>query len=150
MQHLFQLDSNLPSDTQKLVTHSKIRLPHYLKFIQYLVDKNGPDPEDFEATNQVIFELVEAAKNSEITFEEMAHIRAIFGEVLSVKALFGFVLQKPHGYAGDYEIIDKIYTRHESSDFRFTKWDHYFQVLFATEAVRNRSQYFCQLLNKKK
>jgi SAM-dependent methyltransferase len=149
MRNTNQLALSTPNRQPQFLKNSKINLSDCSKFLQFLVFKNGPDPEDFEASNQVIFKLVQAAEKGEVTLDEINCIRAIFGEVLSTKALFGFVLKKPHGYAGDYEIIDKIYTRYESSDFRFTKWDHYFQEQLAVEAVRNRAEYFYHLLSKK-
>ncbi|MFN0176279.1 MAG: hypothetical protein ACKVU0_16660 [Saprospiraceae bacterium] len=52
------------------------------------------------------------------------------------------VLRQPFGYAGDFLIIDKIYTKHCSDNFG--KWDQYFHRHAAPKAVRNRKDYFKQ------
>ncbi len=37
--------------------------------------------------------------------------------------LVGFAYHKPHGYAGDFEIIDTIHTKKVSGNIQFEKWD---------------------------
>ena len=60
--------------------------------------------------------------------------------------LHGHVYEKPFGYAGDYQIIEKIYNRHVSSDPEVRKHDLFFQQTPAPEAVRNRKKYFQDLI----
>ena len=55
---------------------------------------------------------------------------------------------KPHGYAGDYEIIDKLHCRHIATEKHLANWDRYFQKLPASIAVRNRKTYFHDLLDR--
>lgn len=76
-------------------------------------------------------------------------MRDVLGEAVSVETMQGFVLQKPHGYAGDYEIIDRIYTRYVSDKVHLSKWDVYAQKHSSAHAVRNRVEYLCRLLEKK-
>ena len=57
----------------------------------------------------------------------------------------GFVYHKPHGYAGDYEVIERIYSRYISVTHS-QKWDSYCQQHPAVEAVRNRKDYFQHIL----
>ena len=75
-----------------------------------------------------------------------AEARDILRNCLNVDTLQGFALHKPHGYAGDLEIIDKIYTEHRSECSRMRRWDDFFHAQAATRAVRNRKQYFHELL----
>ena len=57
--------------------------------------------------------------------------------------------RKPFGYSGDFLMIDKIYTRHTSSNPAFRTWDEYFHQQAAPRAVRNRKEYFKQLLKNR-
>ena len=50
--------------------------------------------------------------------------------------------EKPLGYAGDYLIIDWIYTNRSASNGQAKAFDQLFQNYEAAEAVRNRKQYF--------
>ena len=60
----------------------------------------------------------------------------------------GKVAVKPHGYAGDFELIDNIYTNWISPEPLLAKWDHFFHSHAASKAVRNRKQYFIELLKE--
>ena len=59
----------------------------------------------------------------------------------------GFVWMKPHGHAGDFEIIDRIYQCWISPDPHLAKWDEYFHAQAAPRAVRNRKAYFLSWLH---
>jgi hypothetical protein len=60
----------------------------------------------------------------------------------------GFAYHKPHGYAGDFEIIDRIYQRYACSDEMLTRWDNFWQAHPAAQAVRNRTAYLISLVFK--
>ena len=77
-------------------------------------------------------------------------VRAAFADALSTRTMQGFALRKPHGYAGDFEIIDRIYLRHITDDPSLKSWDTYYHQQSATKAVRNRKDYFHKLLDKQK
>jgi len=67
---------------------------------------------------------------------------ARFGKAFSERTMQGFAYRKPHGYAGDFEIIDHIYTRYHADDPRLHRWNAYWQSHAAAQAVRNRMAYF--------
>jgi len=60
----------------------------------------------------------------------------------------GFALAKPHGYAGDFELIDRFYQRNVSPDPQLAAWDHYAQRHPGAQAVRNRKTYFHEVLDR--
>ncbi len=55
---------------------------------------------------------------------------------------------KPLGYAGDYLVIDWIYTNKTATDYEGKLWDELFIRVPATQAVKNRKDYLCNLLSK--
>jgi SAM-dependent methyltransferase len=71
-----------------------------------------------------------------------------FGEAMSAATLQGLGYHRPHGYAGDFEVIDKIYVRHHSPNPRLVRWDAYFHSQLPSRAVRNRKTYFHNLLDQ--
>ncbi len=62
--------------------------------------------------------------------------------------LQGLALRKPHGHAGDFEIIDRIHTGHVTADPRHRWWDQLWQANPSAVAVRNRKRYFHQWLGR--
>lgn len=64
----------------------------------------------------------------------------VAGEVLSVGWLQNHAREKPRGYAGDFEMLDKIVHRTLSPHPLGRAFDHFFQEQAAPEAVRARTQ----------
>lgn len=118
--------------------------------IHSLVAKDGPDLEDYQALNLWYDGIGAKRESKEYTEEDIDYLRAQFGDTyLTGKALQGFVYTKPHGYRGDFEIIDMIYQKFVSSNKQFSKWDTWFHSLAATKAVRNRKGYFKRIMQEK-
>lgn len=95
---------------------------YFFDFVKRLVEKGGP-------------EILEKVGKRIINSSQFRQYFKEFGDAMSPKTMQGFALQKPHGYAGDYEIIDKIYTETVSHDRALTKWDLYFHAQHAPRAV---------------
>ena len=84
-----------------------------------------------------------------LSADEVSALRAAFAESLSTtETMQGFALLKPHGYAGDFEIIDRIYGRRITAEPHLAAWDRYFHAQPAPRAVRNRKDYFHALLDR--
>lgn len=81
---------------------------------------------------------------------EIGQIRKFYGNDFLNQTLQGMALLKKFGYAGDFLMIDKIYTGNDSHEDSFCKaWDDYFLDQAAPKAVRNRKKYFKTLLLNK-
>jgi SAM-dependent methyltransferase len=81
---------------------------------------------------------------------QMQDIREAFGEALSLETIQGWAYHKPLGYAGDFQIIEKIYTQHTSSNPHLAKWDQFSHHQTATKAIRNRISFFLDQVWKAK
>lgn len=120
---------------------------HY-DFLQTLVAKGGPDPAEYYDLDAWVAEIADQVKTGQLAAEDLEIMRRAMGEACSIATMQGFVYQKPHGYAGDYEIIDRIYQSYVSDQAHLAKWDVYMQQNMATMAVRNRAQYFVRQLHQ--
>lgn len=130
---------------------SKPILNDILPLINELTKTNGPDPAQYQKMTQLMGEIGTQRKKGEIGQNEIHILQKAFGEAMTTNhTLQGLVCVKPHGYAGDYEIIDKIYTNHLNPHEKFIKWDKYFQSRSAPKAVRNRKEFFKNWLAQKK
>ena len=122
-------------------------MKHHIAFIQEIVKKGGPDSSEYHEFTDWIKTIHTEYKNGNLSKKDLQLLRDEMGEAISILTLQGFVYNKPHGYPGDYEIIEKIYLEQTSNDPELRKWDLYFQLQKAPMAVRNRKQYFLDLLN---
>ena len=138
------------SGNREFETCQKVILNSFISRIRELVQHNGPSPSEYSNLDQLMFDIGAAKTRGEITGEDIKELQKAFGDSMTTsKTLQGLVCVKPHGYAGDYEIIDKIYQHHISADPSFAQWDHYFQEQEAPISVRNRKEYFKRWLSKK-
>lgn len=111
-----------------------------------LVQQGGPSATDYAALDGLFRGFGDAVRAGEAEWAEIHALWPLLGDALSADTMQGFVAQQPHGYAGDFEVIDRIYQRWVSPRAELRDWDHYFHGLDATQAVRNRKEYFIDLV----
>ncbi len=124
------------------------RIAELKSYLAILSKQGGPELADYSQLDGWMTELHTWKRQRLINDHDLAELRDTLGDALSPKTLQGFAYSKPHGYAGDFEIIDKIYQHQVSTNPRLTKWDVYWQNQAAAKAVRNRKAYFHALLDE--
>lgn len=118
-------------------------------YIQNLVKKGGPAPEEYDELNAFFIRLGDLVRSGSTNRKELnQELWKLLGEACSLKTMQGRTARKPHGYAGDYEIIDNIYNYWISPEPHLEKWDLFFHSHSAVSAVRNRKKFFIELLKK--
>lgn len=121
-------------------------MENHAQYIRYLVGKGGPEENDYEALDAWIAEVSQDVNNGKLVKNQISKIQGEFGEAFSEETMQGFAYNKPHGYAGDFEIIDRIYQRYISSQPHLTNWDIFWQNHSAADAVRNRVKRFSKAI----
>jgi len=120
------------------------------------VEGHGPEPDEYSAIATALDRLhkasfvVEGGMSRRIAptddFDQaLDSNREIFREPLTMQ---GFAYSRPHGYSGDFEIIERIYASHISANPKLSKWDRFFHASLATQAVRNRGHVLSDLLQR--
>ncbi|MFB6317024.1 class I SAM-dependent methyltransferase [Saccharicrinis sp. FJH54] len=104
---------------------------------------------DFKLIDKLISRIGNAFRNNELDKSDLAYLSRLFGDDFLLNTIQGYGLRKPQGYAGDYLMIDKIYTYHQSEIGKYQVWDKYFHAQSAPKAVRNRKKYFKSKLKHK-
>lgn len=122
-------------------------LGQHLAYIEKMVAQGGPVPGQYAAFDRWLSHIAEETRTGRMSEGELRALRDAFGRALSLETNQGLGLRKPHGYPGDYEIIDRIYREHITDDPTLRNWDLYFHTQAAPRAVRNRKAYFIELLN---
>ena len=120
-------------------------LDRHVAYIEKMVAQGGPAPPDYAGFQRWLSEVAAQHRTGRLSKHDIKTIRAAFQEALSMETLQGFSYLKPHGYTGDFEIIDRMYTGHLSANDHLRNWDVYFQTQKAPTAVRNRKAYFLRL-----
>lgn len=117
-----------------------------IRFPQSIL-QGGPQPEDYPFTNH--FFRRQYQKDKEGFSELFSHIRQEVKAFHAHDSVAGFCYLQPHGYAGDFEMIERLYTRYVSGDSAVARWDRFAQAQPAARAVRNRKTYFIDLLQSR-
>ncbi len=124
-----------------------ITLTEFVQNLDRLVSTGGPGESEYRTIDEQLALLYVAVQNAEVSKADvLAAVRRI-PEFTDPSGTQGHGLIKPHGYAGDFEIIDRIYTYWTSPDPTLATWDRYFHAQPAPKAVRNRKAYFHMLLD---
>jgi len=115
-----------------------------IDYIQLLYDCGGPTEKECKSLNDaLIFYRTQIPK--EIWKAASKQVAAIFGEDF-IHSILGHAYLKPYGYAGDFEIIDKMYLEKISTKPKLTNWDLFHHQTAASTAVRNRKTFFKSVL----
>ena len=110
-----------------------------VEFLNHLVEKGGPEPEEYQAFTDIINHLKD---------HQIEPFREIFKNSLTENTLIGHGLVKPYGYPGDFTLIHGIYTNQINPDPKYSNWDRFFQNQPGAQAVRNRKEYFLKCCKK--
>lgn len=125
-----------------------LSLADHLEYLYHQTDKGGPLPHEYAELTAYFKDVSKHINFGNVTYDQaMDHWRMIGDAFSSTLTNQGFVCLKPHGYAGDFEIIDRIYTGWLSPRNDLRNWDYYFHNQPAVQAVRNRLAYFRNLLD---
>lgn len=119
------------------------------KMILGLIEKGGPDESEYLQLDRFMEALYLSVQVGLISSEEVEAAKQLFSPEFLQETIHGYGYRKPMGYAGDYLIIDKIYTYHSTQNPFYQKWDAYFHRTEATQAVRNRKDFFKKQLCQK-
>ncbi len=123
--------------------------PERLAFIEELIARGGPEPDEYPAFTAWIDALAEDVKAGRQTAEAVGAMWSELTRRHFRGTLQGFAAEAPRGYHGDFEIIDGIYCGRISADPGLARWDRFFHAQAAPKAVRNRKQYFQELLRSR-
>ena len=112
-------------------------------FIRYLVEKGGPATDsDYRGYGKLVRDLSAGLRSGEISSKEVDVCLNALGRAMSNQTVQGLALNKPHGYPGDFEVIDRIYNQYVTKEQDLKNWDTYFHKLAAARAVVQRKSYF--------
>ncbi len=110
--------------------------------ISNFINNNTLTEEDYPKVDNLLNIIDEQLKSGIISREDIHDINLSLGNQFIKNTVQGYGLVKPFGYAGDFLMIDKIYTNYTTRNNNYIGWDNYFHSHSAPKAVRNRKEYF--------
>lgn len=127
-----------------------------LGVLQDIVDRGGPEVKDYadlavgiETLHGAEFTLENGLSKRTSPRREVDDFFARNARTFCTTGSFqGFVRCRPHGYAGDFELIERIYNKSMSGFPDIARWDAFCLLNASTEAVRNRSAVFQALVKE--
>lgn len=118
-------------------------LARHRAYLRRLAEQGGPRAWEHGEFDRWLAEVWQAVADGELDRETVRAWWRDVGEAVTTPATVqGFVCCRPHGYAGDFEVIDRIYTSATTPVPTLRRWDEYFHAQPAARAVRNRARYF--------
>lgn len=115
-------------------------LKRQLSRLASFVLRGGPLPDEYDEISYIFDEIAAVRVKSDSSLLR-GFAEESGGAFNSLETNQGFVCLCPHGYYGDFEIIDRVYTEWVSDNSHLQNWDRYFQSSTASRAVRARKGY---------
>lgn len=106
----------------------------------------GPQPEQFPQVRALFQKLLPQIQRGMNWKHMVTAVPQSAGSYEPDNTLQGWVVRAPMGYRGDFKIIDDIYTNKANSVTPYAQWDQFFQDSAAVKAVRNRKEFFKELI----
>jgi extracellular factor (EF) 3-hydroxypalmitic acid methyl ester biosynthesis protein len=110
--------------------------------IRAWVEAGGPKPVDYRALDSMLEGIYRLGLLGVFGPGELSAVLESFDDAFSTETMQGFSFRKPHGYAGDFEIIERIYSGYICPSERLANWDRFYQAQPGPQAMRNRKAYF--------
>ncbi|HWV74776.1 MAG TPA: class I SAM-dependent methyltransferase [Pseudosphingobacterium sp.] len=115
--------------------------------LKTIVEKGGPTRYEYHGVRKYVDLLAKMVNDGALSKEEIYAVLNGYELLSNTDSLLGHIHLKPHGYAGDYQIIDWMYQK-EIRNLGQPNWDLFILNQPAAIAVRNRKTYFITLVNQ--
>lgn len=131
------------------ILQKKDRNQLLLESLRRFIQKGNWSDESFGKLDELLSEIGYRIEDGAISRSDVAEISTSFTKEFLAETLQGHGLRKPYGYPGDFLLLDKIYTYYKTMNPKFRIWDEYFQSQAAPKVVRNRKEYFKEVVATK-
>ena len=137
------------------LNHDRLALQKHIDALQLIIDAGGPRRNDYSdlslALNSIYKHLYVhengLAKKRADDNEFGAFVSRNLSIFNNTASMHGFSRLKPNGYAGDFEIIERIYNNNVSFLPEYFNWDSYFFNAPSVKAVRARGNVLSVFMN---
>lgn len=161
IKHRVQNKYQLPSTMKGVCLTLKSKIDYYLKraieiekHLKIRPDEWGQFQAEFNREVNGIFNEIMLFEQTQLingNEDKVSKLQDLFvnrlRDIFNRGTYFEWSIRKPYGYAGDFKIIDDIYTNCPTTKSFDRLLDNYFQLSAICVAVRNRKEDFKQILH---
>jgi extracellular factor (EF) 3-hydroxypalmitic acid methyl ester biosynthesis protein len=124
-----------------------MQLQKEIEYLKMLAENGGPTESQYEELGKLFKSVNQNRKKGIVSESEMLTISQSLPDVFSTTdTMQGYAFLKPHGYPGDYVIIERVYQGWLSPKPHLVNWDRFFHAQEAPRAIINRKKYFLDIL----
>lgn len=146
---MIQIFGSTKKRTTMHTVQPALTMGNIISQLDEIQQKGSFDKDYYPVIDTMVATIGDLKRKGDISDDDIAEIRHFFGQDFLENTLHGMALLKKYGYAGDFMMIDKIYTGNTPQNPFFQSWDKYFQNHAAPRAVRNRKGYFKTMIHQK-
>ena len=117
--------------------------------IETLSEQGGPRPHQYAYADYLFEEIGKKLKAGELPAEVGTNLLKQCSFLQTSDSVMGHIRNKPYGYAGDFMIIERIYLNEAQPSTSHYYWDQYSLEHVAAKAVRNRKDYFKNIMTNR-
>ena len=117
--------------------------------IETLIEQGGPQPHQYAYADYLFEEIGKKLKAGELPAEVGTNLLKQCSFLQTSDSVMGHIRNKPYGYAGDFMIIERIYLNEAQPSTSHYYWDQYSLEHVAAKAVRNRKDYFKNIMTNR-
>lgn len=161
IKHRVQNKYQLPSNIKGVCVTLKSKIDYYFKRATEIEEHLKSRPDEWGQFQAEFNREVNGIFNEIMLFEQTQLLNGHEDKISKLQDLFvnrlrgifnrgtyfEWSIRKPYGYAGDFKIIDDIYTNNPTTKSFDRLLDNYFQLSAICVAVRNRKEDFKQILH---
>ena len=121
---------------------------HEIEYLKMLAKNGGPKKSQYEELGNLYKSVNKKRREGIISEGDVMSIWQALPDVYCTKdTMQGYALLKPHGYSGDFVIIERIYQGWLSPNEHLVNLDRFFHFQAAPRAIVNRKKYFLDILS---
>jgi trans-aconitate methyltransferase len=115
-------------------------------YLQDLVNAGGPEPDQYPALKSALLEFNQAHSRGEFNYYGPDFKEDLMGRALSLDTMQGLAYRKPNGYAGDFEVLERIYGHFLTHQSDLKNWDQFWNSQAFVSAFQHSKRYFVDVM----
>ena len=115
-------------------------------YLQDLVRAGGPEPDQYCALNNALDDFNLSQRRGEFNYYGPDFKEDIMGKAFSFDTMQGMAYRKPNGYAGDFELLERIYGHFLTPENNLRNWDQYWNSQAFVSAIQHSKRYFVDVM----